>query len=340
MAICILSFVVWLHHFFTMGASADVNGFFGVMTMIIAVPTGVKVFNWLFTMYGGRIRFTVPVLWSIGFMVTFVIGGMTGVLMAVPPADFQLHNSLFLVAHFHNVIIGGVVFGVMAGFNYWFPKAFGFTLDERWGKASFWCWLVGFYVAFMPLYALGLMGMTRRMQHYDNLAWQPWLLVAAVGVVIILAGIACQVVQLVVSIRTREQHRDLTGDPWNGRTLEWSTASPPPAWNFAVLPEVSAIDAHWNSRQLTHGILNHQSIPPRAYQPIEVPKNCAIGFVTAFFVVVTGFALIWHIWWLAILGLLGAFATVLIFAFRQEEEIEISAEQIARFERRHRTEVA
>ncbi|HVM95742.1 MAG TPA: cbb3-type cytochrome c oxidase subunit I, partial [Candidatus Acidoferrales bacterium] len=234
MAICVLSFLVWLHHFFTMGAGADVNGFFGVMTMVIAVPTGVKVFNWIFTMYGGRVRFNVPVLWAIGFMVTFVIGGMTGVLMAVPPVDFQVHNSLFLIAHFHNTIIGGVVFGVMAAYNYWFPKAFGFTLDERWGKASFWCWLVGFYVAFMPLYALGLMGMTRRMQHYDDLSWQPWLIVAAIGALIILAGVVCQIVQLVVSIRTREQRRDLTGDPWNGRTLEWSTASPPPAWNYAV----------------------------------------------------------------------------------------------------------
>jgi cytochrome o ubiquinol oxidase subunit I len=339
MAICILSFLVWLHHFFTMGAGADVNGFFGVMTMIIAVPTGVKVFNWLFTMYGGRIRFTVPVLWSIGFMVTFVIGGMTGVLMAVPPADFQLHNSLFLIAHFHNVIIGGVVFGVMAGFNYWFPKAFGFTLDERWGKASFWCWLVGFYVAFMPLYVLGLMGMTRRMQHYDNLAWQPWLLAAAVGAVIILAGIVCQIIQLVVSIRTREQHRDLTGDPWNGRTLEWSTASPPPAWNFAVLPEVSALDAYWSSKHDTRGTPD-QSKPTRAYQPIEVPKNSPIGFITAFFAVVIGFALIWHIWWLAVLGLFGALAALLAFAFRDEEEIEISAEEIARFERHAQTEVA
>src|SRR5277367_2728545 len=230
MVICVLSFLVWLHHFFTMGASADVNGFFGVMTMIIAVPTGVKVFNWLFTMYGGRVRFTVPVLWSIGFMVTFVIGGMTGVLMAVPPADFQLHNSVFLVAHFHNVIIGGVFFGALAGFNYWFPKAFGFTLDERWGKAAFWCWLVGFYLAFMPLYVLGLLGMTRRLQHYDNLDWRPWLVVAALGVIVILAGIVCQLVQLVVSIRARDQLR-VANDPWNGRTLEWSTASPPPAWN-------------------------------------------------------------------------------------------------------------
>jgi cytochrome o ubiquinol oxidase subunit I len=339
MAICVLSFLVWLHHFFTMGATADVNGFFGVMTMIIAVPTGVKVFNWLFTMYGGRVRFTVPVLWSIGFMVTFVIGGMTGVLMAVPPADFQLHNSLFLVAHFHNVIIGGVVFGVMAGFNYWFPKAFGFTLDERWGRAAFWCWLIGFYVAFMPLYVLGLMGMTRRMQHYDVLSWQPWLVVAAIGAAVILAGVVCQIIQLVVSIRNREQHRDLTGDPWNGRTLEWSTASPPPAWNFVVLPSVAERDGYWSTKQRAHAT---QDQPRQAleYAPIEMPRNSAIGFVNAFFAVVTGFALIWHIWWMAGVGLLGAFVTLLAFAFRNKEEVEIPAEQVAQFERHHQAEVA
>jgi cytochrome o ubiquinol oxidase subunit 1 len=339
MAICVLSFLVWLHHFFTMGASADVNGFFGIMTMIIAVPTGVKIFNWLFTMWGGRVRFTVPVLWSLGFMVTFVIGGMTGVLMAVPPADFQVHNSLFLVAHFHNVIIGGTVFGAMAGYNYWFPKAFGFKLDERWGKASFWCWLIGFYIAFMPLYALGLMGMTRRMQHYDDLTWQPWLLVAAAGALIILAGIACQVLQLVVSIRTREQHRDLTGDPWNGRTLEWSTPSPPPAWNYAVLPHVADIDAYWNSKQSLRTKQN-QPAQPREYEPIEMPRNSATGFVTAFFAVVTGFALIWHIWWMVALGVFGAFVTILVFAFREHEETEIPAEQVAQFDRARQAEVA
>ncbi len=328
MVICVLSFIVWLHHFFPMGASADVNGFFGIMTMIIAVPTGVKVFNWLFTMYGGRIRFTVPILWSIGFMVTFVIGGMT-----------QLHNSLFLVAHFHNVIIGGVVFGVMAGFNYWFPKAFGFTLDERWGRSAFWCWLVGFHLAFMPLYVLGLMGMTRRMQHYDNVSWQPWLLVAAVGAVVILAGIACQIVQLVVSIRDRAQHRDLTGDPWNARTLEWSVASPPPAWNFAVLPQVAGADTYWSAKRRQQANPN-QPVQAREYEAIEMPKNSAIGFINAFFAVVTGFALIWHIWWMAGLGVFGAFVTLLLFAFRAEDEIEIPAERIAQFEQRHPAEVA
>ena len=252
MAICILSYTVWLHHFFTMGASAGVNAFFGITSMIIAVPTGVKIFNWLFTMYGGRIQFTVPVLWTIGFMVTFVLGGLTGVLLAVPPVDFQVHNSLFLVAHFHHVIIPGVLFGAFAGYNYWFPKAFGFKLDELWGRRSFWCWFIGFHLAFMPLYVVGLMGMTRRMQHYDVLSWQPWLLAAGVGAVVILAGIVCQIMQFVVSIRAREQLRDVTGDPWNGRTLEWSTASPPPAWNYAVLPRVGGIDAFWASKQRMH----------------------------------------------------------------------------------------
>jgi cytochrome o ubiquinol oxidase subunit 1 len=338
MAICILSFLVWLHHFFTMGASANVNGFFGVMTMIIAVPTGVKVFNWLFTLYGGRVRFSVPVLWAIGFMVTFVIGGMTGVLMAVPPADFQLHNSVFLIAHFHNVIIGGVVFGAMAGYNYWFPKAFGFKLDERWGRASFWCWFIGFYLAFMPLYVLGLMGMTRRMQHYDDLSWQPWLLIAMAGTVVILAGIVSQIVQLIVSIRAREKLR-VTADPWNGRTLEWATTSPPPAWNFAVQPRVSGRDALWSSKQ--QALAKRDEAPPaRVYEPIEMPKNSATGFVTAFFAVVIGFAMIWHVWWMADLGVFGAFVTLLAFAFRRRSEIEVPAEQIARFDRAYQAGAA
>jgi len=339
MAICVLSYTVWLHHFFTMGASAGINAFFGVASMIIAVPTGVKIFNWLFTMYGGRVRFAVPVLWTIGFMVSFVFGGLTGVLLALPPVDWQVHNSLFLVAHFHHVIIPGVVFAAMAGYNYWFPKAFGFKLEESWGVASFWCWFIGFHLAFMPLYVVGLMGMTRRLQHYDVLAWRPWLLVAEAGAVIILAGVVCQIIQLVVSIRHRGQLRDVTGDPWNGRTLEWATASPPPAWNFAVLPRVGDIDAFWAKKQRDR---TQQAQPPqeRKFEPIELPKNSAIGFIIAFFAVVGGFALIWHIWWMAGVGAIGIFLTVLAFAFRNEEEIRISAEQIARFEQAHPVEIA
>src|ERR1700737_2968302 len=271
MAICIISFMVWLHHFFTMGAGPDVNAIFGIASMIIAVPTGVKIYNWLFTMYAGRVRFRTPMLWWIGFVVTFIIGGLAGVLLAVPPADFLLHNSLFLIAHFHNVIIGGVLFGAFAGYTYWFPKAFGFRLHDGLGKAAFWFWLIGFYVAFMPLYVLGFLGMTRRMQHYDVAAWRPWLIVAAGGAVLILIGIVFQIAQLVVSIRRREELRDETGDPWDGRSLEWATASPPPAFNFAVLPRVEDTEAYWHIKQRARQQARLSEDP--AYTEIEVPKN-------------------------------------------------------------------
>jgi cytochrome o ubiquinol oxidase subunit 1 len=334
MAIFVLAFSVWLHHFFTMGAGGDVNAVFGIMSMIIAVPTGVKVFNWLFTMYGGRVVFSVPMLFALGFMVTFVIGGMTGVLLAVPPADFQLHNSLFLVAHFHNVVIGGVLFGAFAGYNYWFPKAFGFKLHEGLGRASFWCWLIGFYVAFMPLYVLGLMGMTRRMQHYDVAAWRPWLLVAGVGALIILAGIVLMVVQLVVSIRRREALRDLTGDPWDGRSLEWATASPPPDFNFAVLPVIEGEEPYWGIKQQARDQAHLADEPE--YEAIEMPRNSPTGFVCAFFATILGFALIWHIWWMVGAGLLGAFATFVVFAWRDRTEREIPREEVARVDRANR----
>ena len=339
MAICILAFMVWLHHFFTMGAGANVNAIFGIATTIIAVPTGVKIFNWLFTMYGGRLRFEASLLWSIGFMTTFVIGGMTGVLLAVPPADFVLHNSLFLVAHFHNVIIGGVLFGLFAGYTYWFPKAFGFRLHSGLGKAAFWFWIVGFYVAFMPLYWLGLIGMTRRMQHYEVAAWHPWLLVAGAGALLIAIGIGCQVAQLVVSIRNRESLRDLTGDPWDGRSLEWATASPPPVFNFAVLPNVEGEDAYWG---IKHAARDQQPCTDEApeYKPIEMPRNSPTGVVCAFFASATGFALIWHIWWLAILGLVGAFATFVVFAWRDHGEDEIPADEVARIDTAHRDALA
>ena len=336
MAICILAFMVWLHHFFTMGAGGDVNAIFGIATMIIAVPTGVKIFNWLFTMYGGRIVFSTPVLWAIGFVVTFVIGGMTGVLLAVPPADFVLHNSLFLVAHFHNVIIGGVLFGAFAGYTFWFPKAFGFKLHEGIGHAAFWFWTIGFYLAFMPLYWLGLEGMTRRMQHYDVPAWHPWLIVAAVGAGSILIGILLQIWQLVYSIRHREALRDTTGDPWDGRSLEWSTASPPPLFNFAVLPSIEGPDAYWTVKQAARE--RHALRDEPEYVDIEMPRNSPVGFICAFFATIMGFALIWHIWWLVIAAFVGAFATFVVFAWRDEHEELIPAATVARIDRENRHE--
>ena len=339
MAICIISFMVWLHHFFTMGAGGDVNAIFSIMSMIIAVPTGVKIFNWLFTMYGGRIRYSASMLWALGFMVTFVIGGMTGVLLASAPADFVLHNSLFLVAHFHNVIIGGVLFGAFAGYSYWFPKAFGFGLDERLGKAAFWCWLIGFYVAFMPLYAAGLMGMTRRMQHYDRPEWQPLLLIAAAGALVILCGIGLQVAQLVVSIRTRDRRRDASGDCWDARTLEWSTPSPPPKFNFALLPQVAGLDSYWDMKHAARESAQPDAIEPD-YTAIEMPRNSPTGFITAFFATVTGFAVIWHIWWLVILGLLGAYATFVAFAWRDVSETRVPAAEVARIDRANRKQRA
>ncbi len=324
--ITILSYLVWLHHFFTMGSGANVNAFFGIATMIISIPTGVKVFNWLFTMYRGRIRFTVPVLWTIGFMVTFVIGGMTGVLLAVPGADFVLHNSLFLIAHFHNVIIGGVFFGMMAGINYWFPKAFGYRLDPFWGRCSFWLWLVGFYVAFMPLYVLGLMGVTRRMSHFDDPSLQIWFEIAAIGALLIALGIACFLIQLYVSYRRRDSLRDLTGDPWNGRTLEWSTSSPPPAYNFAFTPLVHDNDAWWQMKE--HGFER----PVSGFLPIHMPKNTGAGFILAALSTMCGFFLIWHMWLPLIVAFVALLAVAIGHTFNYRRDFNIPAEQVDRTE--------
>jgi len=326
--------MVWLHHFFTMGAGADVNAVFGIATSIIAVATGVKIYNWLFTMYGGRIRFTTPMLWSLGFLVTFVLGGMTGVLLAVPPADFVLHNSLFLVAHFHNVIIGGVLFAAFAGLTYWFPKAFGFRLHEGWGKAAFWLSLAGFYVVFVPLYAAGLLGMTRRLQHYDSALWRPWVMAAGLGIVIMACAAACQVIQIFVSIRRRAELRDETGDPWDGRSLEWATASPPPAFNFAMLPRVQGGEPYWGIKR--RAIESQQLAAEPHYEPIEMPRNSPTGFITAFFATMTGFALIWQIWWMAGVGLLAAYAVFVWFAWRDVTDYTIPAEEVARIDRARR----
>jgi cytochrome o ubiquinol oxidase subunit 1 len=325
-AIAVLSFTVWLHHFFTMGSGANVNAFFGVMTMIIAVPTGVKVFSWLFTIFRGRLRFTVPVLWTLGFLITFTIGGTTGVMLAIPGNDYVLHNSLFLVAHFHNVLIGGVLFGLFAGMNYWFPKAFGFTLNERLGRWAFWFWIIGFYAAFMPLYILGFLGMTRRLGHYDVMAWQPYLIFALGGAILIMIGIFLQVLQLFVSIRDRADNRDLTGDPWNGRTLEWSISSPPPFYNFAIIPKVDALDAFWDLKNA------HRPAEPIIYADIEMPKSTSAGLFIGVFGGVLAFSLIWNIWWAAIAAFIGIITIVVWRAYQGETDYVITAAEIAAIE--------
>ncbi|WP_077035611.1 cytochrome o ubiquinol oxidase subunit I [Pelomonas sp. KK5] len=326
LVITILSYLVWLHHFFTMGSGASVNSFFGITTMIISIPTGAKIFNWLFTMYRGRIRFEVPMLWTVGFMVTFVIGGMTGVLLAVPPADFVLHNSLFLIAHFHNVIIGGVLFGLMAGINYWFPKAFGFKLDDFWGRCSFWFWQIGFWFAFTPLYVLGLMGVTRRLSHFEDPSLQIWFQIAAFGALLIAAGIGCFLIQIAVSIKNREKLRDVTGDPWDGRTLEWSTSSPPPNYNFAFTPVIHDSDAWWDMKK------GGFQRPTSGFIDIHMPKNTGAGIILAGLSTVFGFAMIWHMWLIAAVGFAATVIYTIVHTFNYKRDYYIKADEVVRTE--------
>jgi cytochrome o ubiquinol oxidase subunit I len=320
--ICILSYLVWLHHFFTMGSGASVNSFFGITTMIISIPTGAKIFNWLFTMYRGRIRFELPMMWAVAFMLTFVIGGMTGVMLAVPPADFQFHNSLFLVAHFHNVIIGGVLFGMFAGINYWWPKAFGFKLEKFWGTISFWCWVVGFWVAFTPLYVMGLMGVTRRLRHFDDPSLQIWFIIAGIGAAMIAAGIGAMLMQFYVSFRDRARLADTTGDPWNARTLEWATSSPPPAYNFAFTPVIHDMDAWYDmkARKIAR--------PTDGFRAIHMPKNTWAGIVLAGLATAFGVAMIWYIWWLAVLAFVAMIATAIFHTFNYDRDFDIPAEDV------------
>jgi cytochrome o ubiquinol oxidase subunit 1 len=334
-AIMVLSFSVWVHHFFTMGAGPDVNIFFGITTMLIAIPTGVKIFNWLFTMYRGRIRFTTPMYWTLGFLTSFAVGGMAGVLLSVPPADYVLHNSLFLIAHFHNMLIPGSLFGFFAGYCYWFPKAIGFPLDEKWGKRAFWCWLIGFYLAFIPLYVLGFMGMPRRMEHYVNPVWQPYLIIAAGGTAVILIGIILQIIQLAVSIKKRHVGRDLTGDPWNGRTLEWATASPPAVYNFAKTPVVYDLDAFMDMKE--KGIAYTQ---PDRYQDIHMPKNSATGLVLGALAFLFGFAMVWYVWWLAILGAFAMLLAVIARASDDNTDYIVPAAEVQRIEKRRYRQLA
>lgn len=320
-----LSYLVWLHHFFTMGAGPEVNSFFGIVTMIIAIPSGVQVFNWILTMYKGKIVFTTPMCWSIGFIIIFLLGGMTGVFMASPPADFQVHNSLFLIAHFHAQIIGIALFGIFAGLTYWFPKIMGFTLDEKIGKIAFWLWFVGFYVAFTPLFILGFMGATRRLDTYDKATgWQPLFIIAFLGFLIITCGIITQIYQIIISIKNRKLHKDTTGDPWNGRTLEWSTSSPPPFYNFAKIPHVEGIDAFW--------LMKNQKQPPKEYEDIEMPKSTPMGIYISLFSFIAGFAIVWHIFWLIALGLIGAIACLIRLSFDEHTEYILPKEKVAQME--------
>jgi len=328
MVITFYSYVVWVHHFFTMGASANVNAFFGIMTMIIAIPTGVKIFNWLFTMFRGRLRFTTSMLWFLAFIFSFSIGGIAGVLMSLPAADFQVHNSLFLIAHFHAMVLGGVVFGFFSGYSYWFPKFTGFMLNEKLGRYAFWFWFIGYLIAFMPLYILGLMGATRRLDHYDlSTGWQPFFVLAAVGVFFIIIGIALQNLQLLVSILQRKEHRDVTGDPWNGRTLEWSIPSPPPVYNFAVIPSGDQRDAFWAAKQEPVSMRH-----PPIYEDIYMPKNTPMGLFIGGFSFLCGFGLIWYMWWLAVVGVTGVVVCWIMQTSKREPEYLISAAEVAEIE--------
>jgi cytochrome o ubiquinol oxidase subunit 1 len=329
LVITLLSYLVWLHHFFTMGSGASVNSFFGITTMIISIPTGAKIFNWLFTMYHGKIRYELPMMWTVAFMVTFTVGGMTGVMLAIPAADFVLHNSLFLIAHFHNVIIGGVLFGMFAGINYWFPKAFGYKLDDFWGKVSFWLWVVGFWVAFTPPYILGFMGVTRRMSHFEDTSIQWLFQISLVGTLMIAAGIGAMFIQFGVSFMRRKQLRDVTGDPWNGRTLEWATSSPPPDYNFAFTPRVHDNDTWADMKKMQY------VRPSTGFQAIHMPKNTWAGFVIAALSAVVGFAIIWQMWLLAVVGLVALIGAVIAHTFNYKRDYYIPAEEVAATELAH-----
>lgn len=332
-SITFLSMLVWVHHFFTMGAGGKVNAVFGIATMIISIPTGVKVFNWLFTLFRGRIVYGTPLLWLVGFLITFTLGGMTGVMLSVPAADFQFHNSAFLVAHFHNTIIGGVVFGYFAGFVYWFPKVMGFRLSEPLGKLAFGHWIVGFFVTFMPMYLLGLMGMTRRTSQYDaETGWQPLLIVSFVGALIIGGGIFFQIAQIAWSWWKRDELRDDTGDPWDGRTLEWSIPSPPPPYNFAHIPQVRDRDDFWS-------IKNDPSHPARERKPyadIPMPRNSGMGFLIASAAFVMGFALVWHMGWLALLSVAAMVVLTMVRSADPDKDMVIPAAEVERIEHEHR----
>lgn len=320
-----ISLLVWLHHFFTMGAGANVNSAFGIATMLISIPTCALVISWIATMYKGRISFKMPMLWLMGFITIFGIGGITGVLLAIPPVDFQLHNSLFLVAHFHSTAVGGVLFGIFAGLAYWFPKMLGFRLNERIGRYAVWSWIIGFFVSFLPMYALGFMGATRRLNTYDaSTGWQPFFIMSLIGGLLIALGVILQVVQIVASIMQRKQLADTTGDPWDARTLEWSTASPPPAYNFAVIPEVQTRDVFWKMKQE-----GKPKLPP---EDIHMPKSTATGIYISMFAFLLGFGFVWEIVWLVVVSAIGIIIVLVARGFNEDSEYMIPASEVTRLE--------
>jgi cytochrome o ubiquinol oxidase subunit 1 len=329
MAIAVLSFTVWVHHFFTMGQSANINAVFGIATMTIGVPTGVKIYDWIWTMFRGEVRFSVPMLYTLAFMMTFVIGGFTGIILAIPPLDYVMHNTLFLVAHFHNMLIPGLLYGMLAGYTYWFPKAFGFRLDERWGRISFFCWVIGFYLAFMPLYVLGASGMARRTSQVFQVDFGPWLYVAGVGGLVLLGALAALFAQLFVSIRRRAENRVFAGDPWDGRGLEWATSSPPPEYNFAVVPHVDGRDPFYDGKR-RDGWYEEKAY----YDAIVVPRNSMLGLMLGMSATASAFGLVWHMWWLAVLGMMFVVASLILRSFDRTTDKTLSAKEVTRIEHR------
>jgi cytochrome o ubiquinol oxidase subunit I len=335
MAIAILSFTVWLHHFFTMGQSADINAVFGIASMLIGIPTGVKIYDWMWTMFRGRIRFTVPMVYSVCFIFLFVLGGMSGILLADPGIDYQVHNSVFLVAHFHNVAVPGVLFGLLAGYHFWFPKAFGFRLDERWGMLSAVCWILGFMLAFFPLYALGLMGLPRRTVSYTQPSYVPLEMMALLGAILIIVALGALLVQLWVSIRHRNESRVFVGDPWDGRSLEWSVSAPPPDYNFAVTPVVTDRDAFTLAKECGQAYQR-----PETCVDIELPRNSALGPVLGAIGLAVAFGLVWHIWWMAALFLPAAIAAGFARSFMRDLHRIIPAGEVAAADRAFLAEAA
>jgi len=325
MCIAVLSFTVWVHHFFTMGQSANLNAAFGIATMMIGVPTGVKIYDWMLTMFRGRIRLTVPMLYAVGFLFLFVVGGLSGILLANPSIDYQVHNTLFLVAHFHNMLVPGTLFGLIAGYTMWFPKAFGFRLNDKWGYRAAWGWIVGFTLAFFPLYVVGLMGMPRRTVAYTDPAYLPWMLAAVAGAACVLFAFVCLATQLWVSIRDRAALAVPAGDPWDGSSLEWSMSAPPPEYNFALIPQVSGREAFMMQKETGQAYVD---LPVTAFKDIEMPRNSALGPMLCVGGTALAFGLVWHIWWLASISALISLIAVIGRGFARDTERVIASAEV------------